>query len=253
MKYLNRRNLITGGAALVVLLVVAAGVFFAKDYFWPAPQEVAVGEPVDVVLDFYEPWLAAAQATTTNPYKEGFAKSPILSKELRKHIQASRGTLGIDLDPVLCQTRIPTQISARLISKIESQAQVLVVSREKKVTEQAIIDLVQLGEGWYIDNITCSPGEFGPEREFSFDMEGFLLKSVAPPLNPQFWHLVFVQNDVPGHVVPLFFSPESTCIAVGGAQTVCDPSTFMEPSKAHVQGEMTETGVKVKRLQLMGS
>lgn len=250
MHTINRRTLIIAGIA-VGAVIIGVGIFLARESIWPSPQEVAFGEPIDIVLDFYDPWLAAVQATTTDPYTEGLAKSPILSKELRKHIQKAKGQEDGSLDPVLCQTSIPTQISARPVSQIDGKAQILVVSREKTETRQAVVNLIALNEGWYIDNITCSPGEFGPEREFSFDTEGFLLKNVPAPFTSGQWHIVFAQNDVPGHVVPLFFSTESMCTNGKEAETVCDPSALVETSKVHVQGEMTETGAKVKRLTLL--
>jgi hypothetical protein len=251
MHTINRRTLIIAGIAVAAVVIIGVGVFLAREALWPSPQEVAFGKPVDIVLDFYTPWLAAVHATTTDPYTEGLAKSPILSKELRKRIQNEKGQADGSLDPVLCQTNIPMQISARPISQIDGKAQVLVVSRDKGQTAQAIIDLIALNEGWYIDNITCSPGEFGPEREFSFDREGHLLKTVPPPLNPEYWHIVFVENNMPGHVAPLFFSTESVCTTLKGDSGACDPSIFVPASKAHVQGEMTETGINVKRLTLL--
>ncbi len=246
MQNLNRKTLIIIGV-LAAVLVIGISLFLAKDMLWPAPVEAMTGEPVDVALNFYEPWLAAALSTSTDPYKEELQKSQVLSVELRKKLSKAKND---EVDPVLCNTVAPLEVAARLVSQQENgAAQVLVLSRDKNQTGQSIIDLLQLNDGWYINDITCSPGEFGPEREFSFDMEGFLLKSVPAPFNSQNWHLVFEQNGEAGHVVPLFFTPETVCIARDKKEAVCDPSTFEEASKAHIQGQMTETGVTVKRLE----
>ena len=253
MDFTNKRTqLIIGAAALVALALViaAAWLYQSRGYlFTPPEQEVAMGEPVDIVLDFYTPWLAAVQATTTDPYKEGLAKSPILSLELRKKIRDGKDHGPAEADPVLCQVNTPTQITARPVFQHEDSAQVLVMSRDKEFPRQAIVSLLKYKDGWFINDIQCSLGEFAPEREFSFDTEGFLLKSVAPPLKAGTWHLVFEQNGQPGHVVPLFFNAESSCQEIDGTAGACDTSTFIEPSKARVQGEMSETGVTVKRLQ----
>jgi len=246
---LNRRTYIIGGI-IAAILVVASLLFLLSTYLWPSVQEVEAGRPVDVVLNFYEPWLAAVQATTTDPFALGLAKSPILSKDVRNQINKGKKHAPTEPDPVLCQTNIPTTVSARLISELEETAQVLVMSSDRTDPEQAVVTLRKLNEGWYIDGISCSPGEFGPEREFSFEREGHLLKSVPAPYNPEYWHLVFTQNEQAGNVVPLFFDAESKCTTRGKNETTCDPSLFVEASEASVQGQMSETGVTVKRLNL---
>lgn len=246
---MNRRVLVIGGIAVLVVLLVGVGLFLAKEYIWPDPQQTVTGEPVDIVLDFYEPWLTARQSDT-DPFALKFAENPVLSKEVRKQIKAGRDA-DKEFDPVLCRASMPLQISGRLINQSEETAKVLIVSTDKGQFEQSVVTLTSLNDGWYISGISCSPGEFGAEREFSFDREGYLLKSVPPPFDPEYWHLVFVENDQPGHGAPLFFGPESMCTVGGGTPSVCDPTHFVEPAKAHVQGEMTETGVKVKRLELL--
>jgi hypothetical protein len=252
---MNKRTLIIGVIVLAAI-AVAAGLFFTKTSLTSllplaGGQVVSKSEPVDVVLDFYQPWLTALKTAGTDPYKAGLAQAPILSPELRTRLAASAGHAATVPDPVLCQTTPPAQISARLVSKVKDQAQVLVVSTDKKQTAQAVITLTQLNGGWYINDIKCSLGEFGPQREFSFDTEGYLIKSVKPPLDPKHWYLVFVEDGVPGHTAPLIFGTASMCTDVGGTKAVCNPTKFIEPSKAHVQGQMTETGVKVQNLQLM--
>jgi hypothetical protein len=203
---------------------------------------------VDIVHDLYGPWLKAAQSTTTNPYQEGLGKSPFLSKELRERLEVPQG----GLDPVLCQTVIPAKISMRTVYEGADKTEILVTAKKPATsTEQAIFTLLPLDGGWYINSIRCSPGEFAPDSEFSFDREGQLMKKVSPPLDPQYWHLVFEEDGQTGHYAPLFFSTGSMCHALDGSTAVCNPDTFIEASKAHVQGQMTEKGVEVKRIELM--
>ena len=252
MNKINRRQLIIGGVSVLVLVAVLVGFYFTKNSLWSsATQDVAMGEPVDVVLDFYTPWLNAVSSTSTDPYTLGYAKSPILSPELRKRLVATKGHAETEIDPVLCQITAPAKVTTRLVSELGDEVQILVVSKDTRETAQSVFSLTRLNEGWYIHDISCSAGEFGPVREFSFDMEGYLLKSVVAPLDPRNWHLVFTENGQPGHAAPLFFGAESMCSTFNTAPSVCDPSQLREALKAHVQGEMTETGVKVKLLQLI--
>ncbi|MDP3953617.1 MAG: hypothetical protein Q8P99_02255 [bacterium] len=248
-RHAKYRKYIIGGVLGLVVIAVIVGLYLRGFKSSGSRQEVSTADPVDIVLDFYEPWLAAVRATDTNPYQLGLAKAPLLSKTLRERLLSAEGASQDGLDPVLCQTTVPTQISARPVTESADTAKVLVMSREEGALEQAIVTLLKHNDGWYIDDILCSPGEFPPEREFSFQMEGFLLKSVEPPLDSQYWHLVFEENNQQGHVVPLFFDTDSTCINLDGHESVCSPEQFTEPSKALVSGEMTELGVQVKRLE----
>lgn len=243
---MNKRILFIAGIA-VGAVVLALGLFFIVRALLPdAPQEVSMYEPTDVVRDFYKPWLDALLSTTTDPYREGLADAPILSKELRAHIK-KEGRAKDALDPVFCQPVIPPDFSTRTVFETPEKAELLVMSRPSGPPEQAIVSLTALNGGWYIENIRCSPGEFAPEREFSFDNEGFLMKNVPAPLNPELWHLIFTESEELGHYAPLIFTPESMC-TLDGKATVCDPSTFRELQEVHVQGEMTELGVEVKKV-----
>lgn len=245
---MKHRNIII--AAVAALLLFGAGLFFLWDsLLGGAPQEVSMSKPVDVVLDFYEPWLDASKATSTSPYKEGFADSLILSKDLRKQIKAGEKKTENEPDPVLCQLSTPPGISARLVSQSETEAQVVVLSTQKDMTAQSIATLVALNGGWYIDDITCTLGEFAPEREFSFEHEGFLLKSVPPPYNPANWHIVFEENGQQGHVAPIFFDAASMCTDLKGTSAVCVPDELVQTTKVHIQGQMSEYGVQVKNLK----
>lgn len=239
---LKNKGLVIGWAAALVAVLIVIGIIIAVNIL--GKQEVSMDEPVDVVADFYQPWLEAVQSTSTNPYQAGLAKWPFLGKELRAKISDARDVEGV-LDPVLCQTVIPSDISMRIVSETSRKSEILVTARQSPSTEQALVTVLPLNGGWYISDIRCAPGEFSPEREFSFDKEGKLQKNVSAPLNLEYWHLVFEDNGTSGKYVPLFFGPESVCN--GG---VCSPDTFVEMSDARVQGEMTELGVSVKRLEV---
>ncbi len=250
----NKRYIIAGILGLIVLVAIA-GFIFQK--FYRAPnveqvtinQEVSTDDPMDIVLDFYEKWLDVAKSTSTDPYQSGLTAQPILSEALRVRLTETAGHGVGGLDPVLCQMTAPEHIVGRIVFKAADKTQVLVTAKDTRVTEQAIIMLLRHNDGWYIDDIACSLGESTPPREFSFDMEGYLLKNnVPPPLDPQYWHIVFSENNEAGHSAPLFFDAESMCESAGNVKAVCNPDQFIEATKVHVYGQMTERGVEVKQL-----
>lgn len=240
-----------GGLLGLVVIIIITWVFLKTSQTGPQTsdgsntQEVSTDDPIDIVLDFYDLWLEAVQSTSTNPFQLELATRPILSKSLSDKLKENQ----TGLDPVLCQSVIPQQITARSIFKQQDKTQVLVMAKDKTVTEQAIVTLKQQNGGWYIDDIMCSPGEFAPTREFSFEKEGSLLKSVPLPLDPQYWHIVFEENGELGHAVPLFFDEESRCLSIELVEATCIPDQFTETKKVYVYGQMTELGVEVKRLE----
>lgn len=236
---------------MVVVLVAIVGLvwFFNKG---PAVQQVSKLDATDTVGDFYSQWLSAVKETGAVPNRAGLAGLPILSKELRNRLTKTLKQSGATLDPVLCQTVIPEKISMRTVYENTEKAQILVMSRDKKVTEQALITLIKYNDGWYINDIQCSAGEFGVEREFSFESEGYLLKdSIPPPYNSKNWHLVFEENGQTGNVMPIFFDSESQCTSLDGSKSVCKPDQFKEAVKVFVHGQMTERGVSVKQQEFV--
>lgn len=237
---------------IMVVLVVVLGLI------WLLPkgsgeQQVSMFEPTDTVSGFYDQWLRAVKdPASADPDLKTLAKSPILSKTLRDRLVKSQKDSNITPDPVLCQTMAPEAFSMRRVYEDGEKAQILVTSKDTSVTEQAIFNLVKLGEGWYIDDIECSPGEVAPDREFTFEKEGFLLKgSIPAPYDSKNWHLVFEENGVPGHVVPLFFDAKSECTNAEGDKSACSTEGFQEATKAFVQGQMSERGVSVNFLRLV--
>lgn len=235
---------------VILLLVILLGVYFlVSKGEGELDQEVSVSEPVDVVLEFYEPWLAALNSTSTDPYKEDLHKSPILSKELRKKIADNKESSEEFVDAVMCQKDIPKTISATFLHETEEEAGVLVLARTQGLTGQAVAKLKKHNEGWYIDDIECRAGEFGEDREFTFEREGFLLKSVPAPLDSNYWHIVFEEDGKPGHFAPLKFDDQSSCVSKKGEQNTCDTNQFEETAEVKVYGQMTETGVEVQRVE----
>lgn len=245
----NKKLLLLASIAVFVIGVILVALSLWKGgvpVLGGIKQEVVMGEPLDVVLDFYTQWHTAALSTTTNPYQAGLNQAVLFSKELRERF--SQPHEGID--PVLCQTVIPERIAARTVFAREQDAQVLITARKPATsTEQAIVSLKALNGGWYISGITCAPGEFAPDREFTFEHEGFLLKQVPPPLDANHWHIVFEDNGELGHFAPLFFSSTSTCI-IDGNTTACNPDALTETAKVSVRGQMSEYGVDVVSLEV---
>lgn len=240
---------------LIILGVLLAGVaWFVFQDGTPAGDGsetvdgIPTGDPLDVVNGFYSDWLAVRQGTTTDLAATGLLTDERLSETVQEYLANAQGD---EQDAVLCQTALPERTVSRIISQTERRAEVQVLARglETPSPTYAVVEVMAVAGEWQIGSITCQNAESGPATgEFSFDKEGFLLKSVPAPLNSDYWHLVFTENDVPGHTVPLYFDTESTCVAAGGEETVCDESQFSEPSRAQVQGAMTEAGVEVDRV-----
>lgn len=246
MKKTTVIGIVVGVIVVVGLILLFTGVFSSE-------QQVSKLDPVDTVKGFYDQWLKAAQSPeSADPDQKTLSKSPILSKTLRTQIANAQKDPNETLDPVLCQTDVPEAISYRNVFKNDDQAQILVTSKDQSVTNQAVVTLLSYNDGWYINGIECSPGEFAPEKEFSFEKRGFLLKdSIPEPYNPESWHLVFEENGQLGNVAPLLFDSESQCTDVDGNTSVCEPDTFTEATEVFVRGQMTEGGAKVKQMEFV--
>lgn len=257
---MKQRTLVIGGAIIVIVIIVAAVFLFARtreqqgtqqqSTDLQSPVQASTKDPIDIASDFYSSWLNAVEATGSDPYAEGLDASTILSTTLRAKLAAAKGTTTTNVDPVLCQTKAPTQIATRMVYALPTKEEVLITAKDQDLTGQSIVTLMKNNDGWYIDDITCAPGEFAPKKEYTFEQEGYLLKTVPPPYDPKDWHLVFAQDGVQGHVVPLFFSTDSMCTAPDGTTAVCDPSSFVETTKVTVHGDMTDYGVDVKKMEL---
>jgi len=244
---MKKTKIIVVVVALVAIALVAW--FFTKS----SGQQVSKLDVIDTVGNFYDQWLEAVkEPLSTDPSRADLANLPILSKTLGNRLTETLKQSDIAPDPVLCQTVIPEEISIRTVSENTDKAQVLVMSRDKKVTEQALISLIRYNDGWYIDDIQCSSGEFELEREFSFERKGYLLKdSIPAPYDSKNWHLIFEDGGEAGHVVPLFFDSESQCTGLDGGKSVCKQDQFTETAQVFVHGQMTERGVNVKQQEFV--
>lgn len=234
-----------------IIVLIAVAVFAWIFIKGSSTQQVSKLDTTDTVVGFYTEWLASVKDSSVSPDRAKLAKSPILSKALREKLSSALKQTD-SLDPVLCQTTVPESFATRSVYQKDTEAQILVTSRDKSVSEQTIVTLNKTDEGWYINNIECSPGEFAPEKEFTFENEGFLLKdSIPAPYNKKNWHIVFEEDGVKGNVVPLIFDKDSQCTDLDGNKAVCKPDQLAEATKVLVRGQMTEYGANVKQLQLV--
>jgi len=242
----------------VIILVLAVVVIGGIMRFANGPERDPLGlesvkytEAADAVDGFYGLWLKAAQDSTALPDRATLATFPTLTTELSTKVVAAL-TSGATLDPVLCQSVVPQSITIRNVYAQANIAQSLVTSKDKNVTKQAVVSLSKSGDRWLISEIQCTDGEVAPEREFSFDKEGFLIKgSVPKPYNNKNWHLVFTQDGKAGNVVPLIFDTKSQCTSLEGVKAVCKPEQFKETSQVRVRGGMTERGATVMYLEFV--
>ncbi len=250
---------------LKILLLLLAGILLVLVVLWISNKNnetstetvdtseiVPVEDPLDTVLTFYNDWLQAEQSTTTDPILAGLLDSQVLSPEVRANLEKALAEQSEgSLNPVLCQPTVPARIGAKVLFTLDTQAQIMVLARggEEKSAYQAVVTLKAVDGMWRIAEIACAEGDVAPEREHDFEREGFLLKSVPPPLDPQYWHLVYEENGQLGHTVPLLFSNESICVTANGSESNCDVSQFTEAARVLLQADMIEVGAQVKRIQ----
>lgn len=207
-------------------------------------------DPLDGLLDFYNEWLGARQATNTDPVAAGLVDSPIFTPRMKEALQTALAEGG-DMDPVLCQTVVPEKVGAKTIGQKDASVKMLVIARGEKLPGQAMVSLVPQNGMWAIDDIECIYGEQAPEMgEFSFEREGQLLHSVPPPLDSNYWYLVYESDGIMGYTAKLIFDEESVCTDTNGVTSTCDTNTFKETAPAFVQGEMGEAGLMVKHVEL---
>ena len=209
------------------------------------------GEPRDIVVEYYLDWLKAAAATSTTPSDSGLTNAAFLNTEVRTYLSEALEA-SAELDPLLCQNILPDRLATKPILETDEKATFVVTGRTAEKTKllgQSVVTLSQTDGLWTIDSVQCDMSAMLEDREFTFEHQGFLLKSVPEPLNSDFWHLVFIENDTPGHTAPLYFDENSMCTSSDGITTVCDESTFVEPTEVLVQGQMSEVGVAVVNVE----
>jgi hypothetical protein len=251
---MNRNKIVPILAVAGVLLLVGIIWFFMRssDGLLGERWHGVEGEPVDVALGFYEGWLEARRVGDNEPFTRGILSYEQVGDDLRERLSAFDGKLTSDQeDPVLCQVQLPEGLRTVPVYKQDEAAQFLVRSTTKGQTGQSIVTLVAKDGLWQITDITCGNGEMGPQGEFSFDKTGFLLKQVPAPLDSNYWHLVFEEAGVLGHAVPLFIDGGTVCVNKDGTEAACDDNLLKETIPARVKGEMSESGVAVKRIELV--
>lgn len=236
---------------IIVLLVIVAIVVNKRN--GGGEEDIVpklTGDAIDTTQDFYENWLTAAKNQTLETYALTLATDSRIGDDVRTYITSAMENTERTLDPVLCQAVIPERFGVKPSYEVEGKAELLVFARglDERSTNLSVVSLEIVNNQWQITNITCSTGESAPDREFSFEREGFLLKSVPAPLNADYWHLVYEENGQMGYTIPLFLDVASTCISSDGVVAVCNEAQFVEASSVVVQGEMTESGVQVKRI-----
>jgi hypothetical protein len=257
----TKQNLIIGGS--VILICAAAVLVIMLTHRGSTPfnlggsnnsitvTERSEKDPLDTVVPFYSDWLNAIFSTSSNPYDAGLATDTRLSESVRTYIAEAKANNPTGVDPVLCQTAIPPRVGSKVVFALPDKAQIMMLPRGVgRVPEAALVDLAPSNGEWQITKISCINGESAPEREFSFEKEGYILKGQAP-LDPQYWYAVYEENGQQGYSAPLFFSDASVCVEVDGDERSCDTNWFMNPSPAKIKGEMTESGVEVKRIEFM--
>lgn len=241
------KKIIVGGIIGLVVIVLFITLFSKDTITIRQQQTVSSDDPIDIALDFYGEWLDAVESTSTTPYQKGLAEAPILSKALRDRLIATSEEVQ-EIDPALCQITPPTKVSSRTIFKEADKTQILVLSKEPKQAGQAVFALSRLEEGWYIEDILCSLGESDTPREFSFEREGGFFKLDDPLDDQNPWNLLYTQD---GYIytAQLFFNADSVCTDLEGNESTCEPEQLFG-TKVHVQGEMSESGVTVKKLKV---
>jgi len=249
---MNKKIILVAVIAISLLLIIVVYLRDRGAENSDSDAQAELGISLDVVSPFYNDWLDAAKSTSTDPYQAGLATDSRLSESVKSYIATAQADTESTLDPVLCQSSVPPRIGAKLSYELDGKAQYLLLARGVGVTpEKAVVSLEVVDGAWLITDIECVSGEEGPVREFSFEREGFLLKSPQAPLDPNLWYLVFEENGQNGHTAPLYFDAASMCVANDETESVCEPTQFINPSQALVKGEMTESGVEVKRVEFI--
>lgn len=248
---MKQKILLLGIIAIVVVgVVMALGGTDTSTKNGTETGDPPQDDPADAALSFYNQWLTARNATDTDPAASGLYDSPFLQEGMKEKLEQAANDRP-ELDPVLCQEAIPEKIGAKPLFKEDYRAKTLIVARGTKLPGQAAVTLVAEDSQWVISEISCTFGEEAPEKgEFTFEEEGQLLKSVPAPLDSNFWHLIYERDGVMGYNARLIFDGESMCTDEGGTESVCDEGSFTETDTAFIQGDMSEAGLMVKRVQL---
>lgn len=237
---------------IIVLLIVGAivaGILLnSGSKVTEEPKVVLTGDPVDATMDFYAAWLDARKIADTNPYDSGAATNKYLSPDfIQKLADGKDSFFNTGVDPVLCQTTVPDSLRTKTVLQTDDQAQVLILARGELAIPIAIAKLGGVDGEWKIIDVDCNAGERGPEiGEYNFEKSGRLLKaSVRPPLDANYWHLIYERDGVMGYVAQLTFNENTVCTMPDDTTTSCADETFYETIPVEVKGNMTEAGLEV--------
>lgn len=239
-------------AVLIVIGIVIWQMVTGKSLI-PEPWKGVEGQPIEITLDFYDAWLEARKVGPDEPFAKGLLEYEQVGTALRDRLAESQGKLGEEgaVDPVLCQAAVPEGLRAVRVYEKEDAAQVLIMSADRTDSGQAVVTLASKNGLWQMTDISCGHAESAPAGEFSFDKSGFLLKQVPAPLDSKYWHLVFQEEGVLGHAVPLYIDQDSVCVQTDGSTTACDDNFLKETLPVRVKGSLSETGVSVKRIEMV--
>lgn len=252
---MEKRTYILGIVIVIIAIVVAAWALFrvpsgdGDDV--AADAEGVAGEPINIALDFYEAWLDTMRATSTDSDTASLIESPVLSQSVRDQLMRAQSDADDEIDPVLCQSLPPDNIAARPVYEQEDEVQFLIYAHKSQLPNQSVVTL-ERGDNdtWQITAINCSMGESAGDSAAGFSRQGFLLKSVPPPFDPDHWHLVYEENGQMGFTVPLMFDASSVCV-LGESEAACDVSQFTETAYVSVTGQVGESGLMVERLEVL--
>lgn len=254
---MNNKKYIVGAGILVIIIAA----FFLHSQNSPSNTQVddtkhrgIAGDPIDIVGDFYSSWLARKRTTNTSSSTYNPLESEVLSYGMQAKLENFDFSSPVsELDPVLCQTSLPEGLRSRTIFSTENSLQVMMLSSDRQAGGQAIVTLEEHNDLWEIADITCGHGEEAPDMgEFTFDNNGYLLKDSLPDnFDKSNWHLVYEENGVNGHTVPLLFGDSSTCTDEAGNESSCQTGDFEEAMHIHAQGDMTEAGLDVKKFEVI--
>lgn len=256
----NKYKIIAGAVLVVTLILIVIFHFTGSDKDQNENGEndfVArglSGEPTDLVLDFYSGWIDRKKVETVDEKTPNPTNSPLLSYQVYEEVKDFDFSAdNTEVDPVLCRADLPNGLRSRVVFSTDNKEQILILSADKQTPQQSIITLEKNNDLWEITDIKCGSGEEGgPMGEFSFENEGSLLKDSLPEgFNTDYWHLVFEQDDMQGHTAALLIDEGSVCVDKEGNESTCDPETFFQTMRVRVQGNISEAGVEVKRIEMI--
>jgi hypothetical protein len=174
----------------------------------------------------------------------------LLGEELKRSVKGVKKQSKADIDAVLCQPIIPEDTAARIVYDDEERTEIVITSKIEGIYNQAVYNVFKTEQGQYIDSIRCTEGEVAPDREFTFENEGFLAKNVPAPYTSGRWHIAYVENKEL-ILAPINTNDSSVCIQSNGDEGACNLTDDLEAKQVKVYGDLSETGVEVKKIEFL--